>query len=246
MYLRWEERLARDDRYRLRLWRCYILSCSVFAAAAFTVPPSCVPPAFQSEKLAKIGEAKIAEYLATTEFPTAEQEAFISRRIAEGALIYIEITVEDEVEEGPAEGGRPIVRIGEITPIQPPKITEEIPETPPPTIEVEFELSHDFSMVNRSRESSQTSEFGILELYRPDYPATSIFHNIEGTIVLRVLVNPSGLVKGIDTLENETDVHCETAAREAIKEWIFKPIYRDGQPIWFRVLVPIQFELDET
>lgn len=246
MYLRWEERLERDDRYQLRLLRCYVLSCSVFAAMALTVPPSCVPAAFQTDKMAKLGNEKIAEFLATTEYPTALQEEFIARRIAEGALVFIELEIEDEIEDGPAPGGRMVVRIGEITPYEPPQLTSEIPETPPPTVDVEFELSPDFSMVNRSRESSQTSEFGILELYRPIYPPKSLYNNIEGIVLMRVLVSPSGAVKSIETVTNKTDVHCETAAREALKEWIFKPIHRDGQAIWFRVLVPVQFEIEET
>ena len=246
MYLRAEFRLERDNRYRQRLMRCYLLSLTLVAITAFVTPPSCVPPALRPEKFARIGENNDAEFLIASAFTLAEQERFISRRIAEGAMVFVDFTIEDEIEEGPDAGGRPVVKIGEITPFQRPKTTEELPDSPPPEVDLEFELTSDFSIVNTSRESSQSSEFGILELFRPNYPARSIYNDIEGIILLRVLVNPNGEVTRVETIENDTDNHCETAAREALREWIFKPILHEGRPIWFRVVVPFQFEIDET
>ncbi len=236
-------RYYRDTSYRKRMMRCLGASCLFFLIAGHYGPQKLIPEAFRSDEMAVLGENKIADDLITSDLRIQKIYEFAAHRIAEGAMQCVEYVIEDEITgiEGP--NPRPSVHIGEIVLLTPPAVAHEKPATPPPTIELDFNLNENQDLQDSAVESSHSSEFGIIEMFKPEYPDESLDSYTQGLIVFRIVVNPSGSVDSVEMLENHTDRHCEIASRMALREWVFKPIKVDGSPVWFSVTVPFRFEI---
>lgn len=79
----------------------------------------------------------------------------------------------------------------------------------------------------------------------PSYPRRALNAQIEGTVVLRVLVGADG--KPIEATVQRSSGHREldeAALRQVLRRWSFRPAMRDGQAIQVYGLVPIRFSLD--
>ena len=78
----------------------------------------------------------------------------------------------------------------------------------------------------------------------PAYPRRELAREVEGEVVLRVLVGADGLPQQIDVVGGTRNRNFEAAAIRAIKRWRFQPYTVDGVPraAWARV--PVVFSLD--
>ena len=84
-------------------------------------------------------------------------------------------------------------------------------------------------------------------LMQPRYPKASILNKEQGTVVLKVLVNPDGSVKTVDydpKASTTTSANLIAAASDAAMQWRFNPAMRGGQPIESYARVPVSFQLD--
>ena len=82
----------------------------------------------------------------------------------------------------------------------------------------------------------------------PRYPKASIINKEQGTVVLKVLVNPDGSVKTVDydpKASTTTSANLIAAASDAAMQWRFNPAMRGGQPIESYARVPVEFSLHE-
>ncbi|WP_202844110.1 energy transducer TonB [Luteimonas saliphila] len=79
----------------------------------------------------------------------------------------------------------------------------------------------------------------------PAYPRAAIQRNLEGTVLLRVLVGTDGspLEVGIERSSGHGVLDRE-AVRHVQHSWRFRPAMRDGQAVQAIGLVPIEFKLD--
>nr|WP_239058751.1 energy transducer TonB [Acidithiobacillus ferrianus] len=80
----------------------------------------------------------------------------------------------------------------------------------------------------------------------PDYPQSARWDGEEGTVLLRVLVNVSGLPEKITVARSSGYTSLDRAAEKAVQHWRFTPGTRDGKPVAMQVKVPIRFRLTDA
>jgi TonB family protein len=74
----------------------------------------------------------------------------------------------------------------------------------------------------------------------PRFPAELLGLSLNGYVNAEFTVNESGLPVGIQILSS-SHPQLETAARDAIARWAFKPAMQNGRPVPLKIRVPIQF-----
>lgn len=106
--------------------------------------------------------------------------------------------------------------------------------------------------MNLKRDSGTDSLSRNIELASPDYkanpkpryPMLARRKGYEGTILLRVLVLESGGVGKVELEKSSGYEILDESALKAVKEWVFVPGKKNGQPIPSWVTVPIKFRLN--
>jgi len=79
----------------------------------------------------------------------------------------------------------------------------------------------------------------------PPYPRIAIADNLEGVVLLRVLVGADG--KPVEVTIEKSSGHRvldREAQRHVLRTWTFRPATRDGQAVQAVGIVPIDFNLD--
>ena len=78
----------------------------------------------------------------------------------------------------------------------------------------------------------------------PTYPRAEIRNGIGGTVLLRVLVDVDGRPLEVVVLDSSGNRNLDRAAREnVLKNWLFQPAMRDGQPVQAYGKVPVVFSM---
>lgn len=78
----------------------------------------------------------------------------------------------------------------------------------------------------------------------PTYPRAEIRSGIGGTVLLRVLVDVDGRPLEVVVLESSGNRNLDRSAREnVLKNWLFQPAMRDGQPVQAYGKVPVVFSM---
>jgi periplasmic protein TonB len=81
---------------------------------------------------------------------------------------------------------------------------------------------------------------------KPRYPQLSRAYGEQGTVVLRVLVQPDGRAGAVEIKTSSGYPLLDEAAQTAVQEWRFNPATVDGKPIARWSPVPIQFKLPDN
>lgn len=76
----------------------------------------------------------------------------------------------------------------------------------------------------------------------PQYPQRAIAKNIEGYVVLRLLINRSGAVEQVKVVDSTPPGVFEESAVSAARGWRFEPARYQGEPVkmWARIRVPFK------
>lgn len=77
----------------------------------------------------------------------------------------------------------------------------------------------------------------------PVYPRSARRHNIQGTVLLKVLVSAEGQAKHVAIASSSGSSALDEAARKAVEGWRFVPARRGSEPVEASVRVPIEFKL---
>nr|WP_320010832.1 energy transducer TonB [uncultured Desulfobulbus sp.] len=77
----------------------------------------------------------------------------------------------------------------------------------------------------------------------PVYPELARRRQLEGTVVLEVLVNTRGRVDALALHNSSGHRILDRAAQRAVRSWLFIPGREGGNPIQMKVLVPVRFAL---
>lgn len=77
----------------------------------------------------------------------------------------------------------------------------------------------------------------------PRYPVESRRKHEQGTVVLSLIVGLDGAVESISVAQSSGSARLDTAARDAVKGWRWRPILRSGQPVRVKGVVEIPFIL---
>ncbi|MGD9403357.1 MAG: M56 family metallopeptidase [bacterium] len=81
----------------------------------------------------------------------------------------------------------------------------------------------------------------------PEYPEVAREEGIEGDVLLEVTVGADGKVTDVKVVRGVARCpQMEDNAVEAVKKWLFKPALVNGKPFMGRVLIPVEFDLDDS
>lgn len=77
----------------------------------------------------------------------------------------------------------------------------------------------------------------------PPYPDSARRRQLEGTVVLEVLVSTAGKVDELNVSNSSGHRLLDEAALQAVRGWLFEPGKRGGVPMAMKILVPVRFGL---
>lgn len=78
----------------------------------------------------------------------------------------------------------------------------------------------------------------------PEYPAQAKRRNMEGTVMLDVVVSQVGAARSVYIAESSGFALLDESAKNAVSRWKFVPAKRGGETVEARVMVPIEFRLE--
>lgn len=78
----------------------------------------------------------------------------------------------------------------------------------------------------------------------PTYPLELKREGISGLVAVKVVIDVNGTISEA-TVSKSTDPRFDAAAIEAVKKWKFKPAQKDGAPVAIKMIIPIQFQVNE-
>jgi periplasmic protein TonB len=99
---------------------------------------------------------------------------------------------------------------------------------------------------NRGSDVSQAAALTLARYQRtpkPAYPASARRLRQEGTVVLRVRVDPEGRVTAVQLKTSSGFAALDAAAAGAVRRWEFVPAHSGEQPVTSEVEVPVRFRL---
>jgi TonB family protein len=77
-------------------------------------------------------------------------------------------------------------------------------------------------------------------LIYPSYPET----NVRGKVTLKAVIGADGRVRGIAILSGNKML--SAAAKRAVRQWRYAPIYKDGQPVEAETNIAMLFVADDV
>ena len=80
---------------------------------------------------------------------------------------------------------------------------------------------------------------------RPNYPRELRKKGITGVVNLRFVVSSEGNVIDIEVIDSPHEALSQ-AAVQAVKKWKFEPGLKAGVPVAVRMVMPLEFRLQET
>lgn len=84
-----------------------------------------------------------------------------------------------------------------------------------------------------------------LSQMKPMYPLRARNADIEGYVVLEMIVDAQGLISQVDIAEAEPPGYFEKAALRSAAAWRFSAAKKDGSPVPVRVVQKLTFRLDD-
>jgi protein TonB len=79
---------------------------------------------------------------------------------------------------------------------------------------------------------------------QPKYPPASMRAQEQGTVMLRVLVDETGVPQRIEIARSSGHTRLDAAARESVSHARFRPVMHDGRATSAWGIVPIAFRID--
>lgn len=89
-------------------------------------------------------------------------------------------------------------------------------------------------------------DLAVATRYAPRYPPAAIRYRLQGAVKLEVSVDPAGEVVEVSVVESSGHRILDDEAVRTVRAWRFHPALRDGEPVGSRIVVPIEFLLDDT
>jgi len=81
----------------------------------------------------------------------------------------------------------------------------------------------------------------IVNRVEPEYPDEAKAHHVQGRVVLDVLVGRDGTIERLSLVQGDPGLR--TAATDAVRQWRFRPLTRNGRPASFETQVTLTFAL---
>ena len=113
-------------------------------------------------------------------------------------------------------------------------------------VTVRFQLEHGMNDNDRGRvpeEAAPSIRPEIIYQVKPVYPERARRAGIEGMVMMRLRTDTEGNVDGVTVLRSDSTI-LNQAAIDAVKQWKYQSIYRNGIPIPIVTIVGVKFRLD--
>jgi protein TonB len=81
----------------------------------------------------------------------------------------------------------------------------------------------------------------LVRLVRPEYPPDAFVQKVEGTVVIRILIDEDGRVVQARVVQSVPLL--DQAALRAVRAWVFKPALRSGRPVASEANAPVRFTI---
>jgi len=91
-----------------------------------------------------------------------------------------------------------------------------------------------------------TCPAAITNQVKPLYPTTARHDGVEGTVLLRVTLNPQGKIEKVEVITSSRDMRLDDAAIQAIKESTYSPRCVDGHAVPSTIRVRVTFNLQDA
>ena len=75
----------------------------------------------------------------------------------------------------------------------------------------------------------------------PDYPLLARQMKVQGAVSLQALISRDGTIQELQILSGPSIL--AAAAREAVKQWHFKPFLQNGQPVETQARITVNFTI---
>ena len=114
-----------------------------------------------------------------------------------------------------------------------------LPEPPPPQVP---HRAHATPV--RAQPPTASQALAYATPLQPRYPPASMRAEEQGIVMLRVLVDETGVPQRVEIARSSGHARLDVAARDSVLKARFRPVMRNGQatPAWG--IVPIEFRLD--
>ena len=109
-----------------------------------------------------------------------------------------------------------------------------VPETPPA---VPQSVAGAADRVQLSPQTAQSVTVSV----PPDYPLLARQMKVQGAVILQALISREGSIQELQIVSGPGIL--ATAAREAVKQWRFKPYYQSGQPVETQARITVNFTI---
>ena len=83
----------------------------------------------------------------------------------------------------------------------------------------------------------------VLTDYRLNYPDRALERGLEGTVVLRLVVNENGKTEDVQIYKSSGFLMLDSAALQTAETFIFSPAVVDDKPTRSRIILPVEFKL---
>ena len=81
----------------------------------------------------------------------------------------------------------------------------------------------------------------LAERVEPQYPEAARLQRVQGAVVLDLTVGKNGVVRALHPLSGDPEL--AQAATDAVRQWHFKPLVRDGELTTFETHITVSFVL---
>jgi len=96
------------------------------------------------------------------------------------------------------------------------------------------------SAADRVQLSPQTAQ-NVTVSVPPDYPLLARQMKVQGAVILQALISREGSIQELQIVSGPGIL--ATAAREAVKQWRFKPYYQSGHPVETQARITVNFTI---
>jgi protein TonB len=88
---------------------------------------------------------------------------------------------------------------------------------------------------------SPNATLALVRPVNPSYPLLARQMKVQGSVLLQALISREGSIQDLQILSGPAIL--AAAAREAVKQWRFKPYLQDGQPVETQAKITVNFTI---
>ena len=98
-----------------------------------------------------------------------------------------------------------------------------------------------FAGASKVRVSSGVAQGLLIHQVNPQYPSAARLARVEGKVVLQAVIGKDGTIQNLHLISGHPML--SEAAMDAVKQWLYKPYYLNGEPVEVETTIHVNFKL---